>query len=287
MADTLFAQGQGVRIAYERTGSGFPLLLIHGYPQTRRMWRHITPTLAQRFTVIAADLRGYGASDASTDPNSYDKRTMSEDLLALMSEIGFSERFFVVGHDRGARVTRRMAADHPERLVGAALLDIMPMEWVFSQGDAGYANRYWHWYFHLQHGLAEDLISARPREYAQYQLARAHIKLDPADIEHYSAMFSRPHSIAASLGDYRTAFEIDRPRWEQEVAAGQRIQVPLLLLWGEKGHLGDAPVLEEWQARATSVRGHAIQDAGHFLAEEQPAQVVQAINGFADEVGLP
>jgi pimeloyl-ACP methyl ester carboxylesterase len=212
---------------------------------------------------------------------------MSEDLLALMTEIGFEGRFFVVGHDRGGRVARRMAADHPERLVGASLLDIMPMEWVFSQGDKGYANRYWHWYFHLQHGLAEDLIGAKPKEYAQYQLARANVKIDPVDVEHYCTMFSRPHTIAASLADYRTAFEIDRPRWEEEVAAGKRIQVPLQLLWGEKGNLRDAPVLEEWQMRAISVRGHVIRESGHFIPEEQPEQVIQAINKFADELRLP
>ncbi len=284
---THFAQGQGVQIAYERTGVGPLLLLIHGFPQTRRMWRHVIPALAQRFTVIAADLRGYGDSQPSTDANSYDKHTMSEDLLALITEIGFTERFFVVGHDRGARVTRRMAADHPERLVGAALLDIMPMEWVFSQGNAGYANRYWHWYFHLQRGMAEDMIRACPKEYAAYQLARAHVKLEPADVEHYCALFSRPHTIAASLADYRTAFEIDRPRWEQDIASGKRIQIPLQLLWGEKGNLRDAPVLEEWQKRALSVRGHVIHSSGHFVAEEQPEQVVQAINAFADELRLP
>jgi pimeloyl-ACP methyl ester carboxylesterase len=286
MTTTHFAQGQGVRIAYERTGTGIPLLLIHGFPQTRRMWRYVIPALAQRFTVVAADLRGYGDSDPAEDPNSYDKRTMSEDLLALMTEIGFGGRFFVVGHDRGGRVARRMAADHLERLVGASLLDIMPMEWVFSQGDKGYANRYWHWYFHLQRGLAEDLIGAKPKEYAQYQLARANVKIDPVDIEHYCTMFSRPHTIAASLADYRTAFEIDRPRWEEEVAAGKRIQVPLQLLWGEQGNLRDAPVLEEWQKRAISVRGHVVRESGHFIPEEQPEQVVQAIHEFADELKL-
>ena len=285
---TYFAQGQGVQIAYERAGTGSPLLLLHGFPQTRRMWRQVIPALAQRFTVITADLRGYGDSHPSSDPSSYDKRTMSEDFLALMTEIGFAkERFFVVGHDRGARVTRRMAADHPEHLVGASLLDIMPMEWVFSQGYAGYANRYWHWYFHLQRGLAEEMIGARPKEYAAYQLARAHIKLEPADVEHYCTMFSRPHTIAASLADYRTAFEIDRPRWEQDIASGKRIQIPLQLLWGEKGNLRDAPVLEEWQKRALSVRSHVIHSSGHFIPEEQPGQVVQAIHAFADELQLP
>jgi haloacetate dehalogenase len=287
MATTYFAQGLGVRIVYEQAGTGFPLLLLHGFPQSRRMWRHVIPALARRFTVIAADLRGYGDSEPSDDPSSYDKHTMSEDMLALMTEVGFAGRFLVAGHDRGGRVTRRMAADHAERLVGASLLDIMPMEWVFSQGEKGYANRYWHWYFHLQRELAEEMIGAKPEAYAQYQLARAHVKIDPVDVEHYSTLFSRPRTIAASLADYRTAFEIDRPRWEEEVTAGKRIQVPLQLLWGDKGNLRDAPVLEEWQKRAISVRGHAVRESGHFIPEEQPEQVIQAINEFADELKLP
>src|ERR671933_49297 len=110
------------------------------------------PGLAQRFTVVTADLRGYGESDPGPTEASYDKRTMSEDMLALMDEVGIGERFLVIGHDRGGRVARRMAADHPEKLVGASLLDIMPMEWVYDQGPNGAARGYYHWYFFLQRG---------------------------------------------------------------------------------------------------------------------------------------
>ena len=220
-----------MRIAYDRAGSGPPLLLLHGWPQTRRMWRKVAPALAEQFTVVAADLRGYGDSEPAADPSQYDKRSMGQDMLALMADLGFGNaRLLVLGHDRGARVARRLAADHPDRLAGAALLDIMPMEWVFSQGQDGYARRYYHWYFMLQPGLAEEVMGAVPRAFALNQFERAHVPLDPADVEHYLAAFSRPHSIQASLGDYRTAFEIDRPRWEAELAEGRRIQVPLLVL---------------------------------------------------------
>lgn len=287
MAAPFFAQGMGLRIAYERSGSGLPLLLLHGWPQTRRMWRKVTPALDRRFTVIAADLRGYGDSDAAPDPHAYNKRSMSEDMVALMDAIFPGKRFMAAGHNRGARVVRRMAADHPDRLVGAALLDIMPMEWVYNQGTGGYARRYYHWYFHLQRGVAEELISTRPREYVLSHFARAHVPLEREDVEHYVQMFRRPHSIAASLADYRTAFDVDRPRWEGELAAGKRITVPLLVLWGAKGNLADAPVLAEWRLRADSVRGYPVEDSGHYIPEEQPESVVRGITKFADELGLP
>ncbi|MBA2447143.1 MAG: alpha/beta hydrolase [Chloroflexi bacterium] len=276
----------GVRIAYERCGSGFPILLLHGWPQTRRMWRHVAPALARRFTVVTADLRGYGDSDPADDPDAYDKRTMAEDMLALMDELGFP-RFLAVGHDRGARAVRRMAADHPDRLVGGCLLDIMPMEWVFNQGKDGYARRYYHWYFFLQRGLAEAVVAAAPRPIALHQFAGARVSLDGADVEHYVEMFSRPHSIQATLGDYRTAFEVDRPRWEAALAEDERIAVPLQILWGGAGNLRDAPILDEWRRRAEDVRGRAIEGSAHYIPEEQPDQVVRAIVEFADELGLP
>jgi haloacetate dehalogenase len=230
-----------VRIAYDRLGSGPPMLLLHGWPQTRHMWRLVVPGLAERYTVVSADLRGYGDSEPAPDPSQYDKRSMSEDMIGLMDQLGFSGRYLVAGHDRGARVARRMAADHPERLVGAALLDIMPMEWVFDQGAAGYARRYYHWYFMLQRGVAEAAMLAVPRAFAMDQFSRAHVPLEPEAVEHYLAMFSRPHSVEASLGDYRTAYEIDRPRWATELAAGQRIMVTLLVLWGPRATCATRP----------------------------------------------
>ena len=286
MVELSTARTGGVRIAYERSGDGPPLLLLHGWPQTRRMWRHVVPALARRFTVVAADLRGYGDSEPAADPEAYDKRSMAEDMLHLMDELGLGGRFLAVGHDRGARVTRRLAADHPERLVGGALLDIMPMEWVFDQGKDGYARRYYHWYFFLQRGLAEEVVAACPRAIALNQFSGAHVPLDPADVEHYVEMFSRPHSITATLGDYRTAYHVDRPRWQAELAEGKRIRVPLLVLWGGEGNLRDAPVLEEWRQRAADVRGRPIPGSAHYIPEEQPEQVVRAITEFADELGV-
>jgi haloacetate dehalogenase len=275
------------RIAFDRLGSGRPVLLLHGWPQTRRMWRLVAPALAEHFSVVAADLRGYGDSEAVADPNAYDKRSMGEDMFSLMGSLAPGERFLVVGHDRGARVARRMAADRPERLVGAALLDIMPMEWVFDQGQDGYARRYYHWYFMLQRGIAEAAMSAVPRAFAMNQFERAHVPLDPAAVEHYVEMFSRPDSIAASLADYRTAFEVDRPRWLAELAEGRLIEVPVLVLWGGEGNLRDAPVLDEWRRRARQVRGQPVAGSGHYIPEEQPQAVIEAIRKFAAAAAEP
>lgn len=280
------ARVNGTRIAYELTGSGFPVVLLHGYPQTRRIWRKMTPGLAARFTVIAMDLRGYGDSDKPAKESLYDKRTMAEDVLALAKTLGY-DRFLVMGHDRGGRVARRLAADHPEALSGAVLLDILPLEWVYSQGKDGYAARYWHWYFHLQRGVAEKLISADPRAYASWFFSRSVGRLDPQDVEHYLEAFSRPGCIAATLADYRTAFEIDRPRWEAEITAGNKVAVPLHLLWGELGNLRDADVLGIWRGVARQVTGASIAGSGHYIPEEQPEAVLRHVLEFANRSGLP
>jgi haloacetate dehalogenase len=286
MAETLFGAGHGLRIAYERVGSGFPILLLHGWPQSRLMWRKVIPLLSDRFTVIAADLRGYGDSDPSDDATSYDKGTMAADMAALMRDISLGERFLVAGHDRGGRVARRMAADYPDQLAGASLLDIMPMDWVFNQGRGGYARRYYHWYFMLARDVSEALISADPGAFARGFFSRSHVPLDPEAVEQYVAHFSRPSTIAASLGDYRTAFEADFPRWERELAEGKRITVPLQLLWGGAGNLQDTPIIEEWFRRATDIRGHAIENSAHYIPEEQPEAVAKALHAFADELGV-
>jgi haloacetate dehalogenase len=165
------------------------------------------------------------------------------------------------------------------------LLDIMPLEWVYSQGESGYARRYWHWYFQLQRGVAEALIQADPRAYASWFFSRSAGRLDRADVEHYLTSFARPATIAATLADYRTAFDVDRPRWEAETRAGRRIAVPLCILWGALGNLADAPVLDVWRSVASNVQGRAIAGSGHYIPEEHPEATAEAIKAFAQEVG--
>ena len=277
----MFAEVNGTRIAYELSGQGYPLLLIHGYPQTRRMWRQVIPKLADRFSVAAMDMRGYGDSAKPSDEACYDKRTVAEDALALARHLGW-DKFLVVGHDRGARVTRRLAADHPGALSGAMLLDILPMEWVYQhvRGD-------WHWYFQLEQGLAEEMIGRDPRVYAAYFFNRSRQPLDPEDVEHYLEVFCRPGVVEATLADYRTAYEVDRPRWEQENQEGRMLQVPVYALWGADGNLGSQPVLDVWREVAQDVRGEAVPECSHWIAEEQPEMTIDHILRFADELGLP
>lgn len=284
--ETQYADVNGIRIAYERDGSGFPLLLLHGYPETRRMWRVVAGALIERFDVVSMDLRGYGESERPADPDTCNKRTMGEDALALARSLGW-DRFLIAGHDRGDRAARRLAADHPEALVGASLLDILPMEYVYSQGRDGYARRYWHWYFFLQRGLPERLIKQDPEGFLTQLFSRRGDVLDPANVAHYIESFATPGSVESILGDYRTAFEVDRPRWVEEAAAGRRITVPVQALWGELGNLHDEPVLDVWRGVAEDVRGAEVAGSGHYIPEEQPEAVIRLLNEFADELGLP
>ena len=285
-ANTQYAEVNGTRIAYERGGNGYPLLLLHGYPETRRMWRGVASALTSRFDVVSMDLRGYGDSDRPEDPSCYDKRSMGEDALALARSLGW-DRFLLAGHDRGGRAARRLAADHPEAVVGASLLDILPLEYIFSQGRDGYARRYWHWYFFLQRGLPERLIKVDPAGFINQLFSRRGNVLDPENVAHYTEAFSRPGSVESTLADYRTAFEVDRPRWKEEVAAGRKIAVPLQVLWGELGNLYDEPVLDLWRNVAEDVRGTVVLGSGHYIPEEQPDEVIHLLNEFADELGLP
>jgi len=283
---TLYADVNGTRIAYERGGNGYPLLLIHGYPETRRMWRTVADALTARFDVVSMDLRGYGDSDRPADELSYDKRTMAEDAHALAKSLRWN-KYLVAGHDRGGRTARRLAADHPESIAGATLLDILPLEWVFDQGRDGYAARYWHWYFHLQRGLAERFINSDPSAYVNHLFARRGDVLNPENIAHYMEVFARPGTVESTLADYRTAFDVDRPRWKEEVAAEHKITVPLQILWGEYGNLNGEPTLDIWRTVAADVRAEVVPGSGHYIPEEQPETTIRLINKFADELKLP
>ena len=277
----MFAEVNGLQIAYDKTGQGYPLLLIHGYPETRREWRKVTPALAARFTVVAMDQRGYGESSKPAEESAYDKRSSSQDALALARHLGW-DKFLLVGHDRGARVSRRLAADHPEAINGAMLMDITPMEYVYSHNPGP-----WHWYFMLQRGLADELIGRDPRFYASHMFSRSHRPLDPDDVEHYIESFCQPGAVAATLADYRTSYDVDRPRWEAENKEGKKIKAPLYLLWGGNGGQRNVPVLDVWREVAEDVRGEAVPDCSHWIPEEQPEASVSHIFRFADELGIP
>lgn len=264
-------------------GTGRPLLLIHGYPQTGAMWHKLAPDLAKRHTVVIPDLRGYGASDKPPTDNHhlpYSKRAMAADLVALMASLGH-DTFQVAGHDRGGRVTHRMCLDHAAAVERAAVLDIVPTHTLFKTASHAVAHAYYHWYFLAQAApLPEKMIGADPDFYLQRKFggwsAGETGFFDPRAMAEYRAAFSRPETIHASCEDYRAAATIDLEHDEADL--DRRVQCPLLVLWGAKAPMhANYDVLETWRSKATTLSGQPVE-AGHFLAEENPAQTMAAFN---------
>lgn len=274
----------GTHIAVAVAGSGPPLLLLHGFPQTMAMWHAVAPLLAERFTVVCADLRGYGASgrpEAGPDHAGYSKRAMAQDQVEVMTALGF-DRFAVAGHDRGGRVARRMCLDHPDRVTAAAVLDIVPTATVFATTDKALATAYYHWFFLIQpDGLPERMIGADARWWLGETLRRwaaPGFVFHPDALAEYEAAFDDPATIHAQCEDYRAAASIDL---EHDAAdAGARIACPLLVLWGEKGAMHRIyDVRGTWADQGVDVRGRAI-DSGHFLAEEAPEAIARELLGL-------
>ncbi len=275
------------RIFARSGGSGPPLLLLHGYPQTHAEWHHLATPLAKHFSVVLMDLRGYGWSSApgSKGGQLYSKREMAKDAIAVMEALGHV-RFAVVGHDRGGRVAYRLALDHPGRLSKLAVLDIMPTSDMWSGMDAGRAMQVYHWLFLAQlEPMPETLIGKAPTDYLEHTLASwtADKNLgcfDPRAMDHYRASFNEPSRIHAACEDYRAGATIDRALDEADRTAGHTIDIPLLALWGDAGlpAKGASP-LELWRKWGTHVTGQALK-SGHFLPEEAPKPTLEALLAF-------
>ena len=275
---------KGAAIFMEHGGSGPPLLFLHGYPQTHRMWHQVAPHFTSNFRVICPDLRGYGDSSkpkSTPDHRFYSKRAMAQDMVELMEYFGYRE-FSVVGHDRGARVAHRLALDYPERVKQVCIMDIAPTYHMFKHTDQAFATGYYHWFFLIQpNGLPEKLISSNPGYYLIEKLKRwsaPDAQFAPQAVSEYIRCFSNPETIRASCDDYRAAASIDL---EHDAASlGQKIRCPLLVLWGAKGFVQRTyDVLDVWRHYAEQVEGKAL-DCGHFLPEEQPDEVVAALREF-------
>jgi len=284
MGETQFAKVNGIRIAYETTGSGFPLLLLHGFPRTRRTWSRVTPALAERFTVVAADRRGYGDSERPAPPAPYDNATITEDHLQLMKLRGF-ERFLVVGHDRGAPVARRLATEHPDAVVGAVIMDAAP-EGAGSERPRDPSGRSWYLDFFRQRDVAEQIIGQNPRLFFSLFISR-HQHLTPEEHDFYAESFARPGGTEAVLADYRAGFEVDRDYWAAEAKSGRKIQVPICAIWGERGPSANAQVLDAWREAAVDVQGGVVPNSAHYIQEEQPEATIRWILEFADYLRLP
>ena len=270
-------------------GSGPPVLLLHGYPQSHLMWHSVAPLLAEDFTVVAADLAGYGASfrpTAAPDHMPHSKRAMAADQVEAMAVLGF-DRFAVAGHDRGGRVAYRMAFDHPDRVERLAVLDIVPTGEVWKQAAREFAG-YWHWAFLAQPApLPESLIGADPQAYfdlhvrAGMGLGRDPDRYPPAVMEAYRRALDDPGAVAGMCEDYRAGATVDLKFDDADRAAGKQIGCAVLVLWGAHGGLPHVypDVLEVWRRWAPDAHGRAL-DATHFLAEDQPEAVATELRTF-------
>jgi haloacetate dehalogenase len=283
--ETREANGQALRL--RRAGNGPPLLLLHGNPQTHAMWHKVAPALARRFTVICPDLRGYGQSSkppVSPGSAAFSKREMAADLAALMSGLGF-ERFGVVSHDRGARVAHRLALDHAARVERLCTMDIVPTIVHLERTEMAFALGYYHWFFLAQpHPLPERMILRDVEDWFRLHTSREP-KGDgffhPDARADYLAALHRPGTVESICEDYRAAIGIDLEHDRASRAAGDRIQCPLLALWGAKGKIGKwYEPLAVWREYAEGpVSGRAV-NSGHYLAEEAPEEVLAALEGF-------
>lgn len=276
--------GDGVEIDALVGGSGSPLLLLHGWPETRVGWAKVAPVLAKHFTVVVPDLRGYGRSDKPAgggDHTAYAKRTVARDQIATMSALGFS-RFAVAGHDRGGRVAYRLALDHPDAVSRLVVLDIVPTVDVWTEMNAQSTVKQWHWMFQVQpDGLPERMIGADPEFFLRYILehqAGKGFTFDPECLSDYIACIRDPGMIRGMCEDYRAGWTIDRALDEADKGS-KRIVAPMLVLWGEEGTVAKTDPLKIWSSWADKVSGHSLR-CGHFLPEEASTEVASAITSF-------
>ena len=280
--------GDDIAIHCAHGGNGPPVLLLHGFPQTHAIWHKIAGALAERFTVVCADLRGYGDSSkpkGEADHANYSKRTMALDQVRLMDRLGFP-KFAVVGHDRGGRVAHRMARDHRDRVTRICVLDIAPTLTMFERTDMAFARDYYHWFFLIQPTPhPEHMIGADPGHYLRWKTggwgSQGHAHFDPRAYAEYERCYCDPATIHASCEDYRAAATIDLEHDRADLAIP--LGCPVLALWGSKGVVQRLfKPLDDWRAVADDVRGKALT-SGHYIPEEAPDALLAELLPFLSE----
>ena len=281
-----FLNVNGVSIHLRHGGIGPPLLLLHGYPQSHLIWHAVADELARHYTVVMPDLRGYGDSSKPhglDDHGNYSKRVMAQDMLEVMSVLGFAS-FHVCAHDRGGRVAHRLALDHPAAVKKLILLDISPTRTMYEQTDQLFARYYYHWFFLIQaYPLPEKLIGGDPVFYLRFSLggwgSEGKSFFDPAVMAEYERCFCTPEAIHAACEDYRAAATIDLEHDKADET--KKIVCPVHVIWGSHGVVGRLfHPLEDWQEKCQlPVTGKAIA-AGHFIPEESPSILLEEMRHF-------
>lgn len=273
----------GVTISCALRGSGPPLLLLHGYPQNHLTWRHVAPALAEDHTVVLADLRGYGGSDMPAPDVAgvvYSKRSMASDQVGLMRRLGFPQ-FQLAGHDRGGRIAHRLVLDHPEAVSRLAILDIVPTHYSFSHLTRTAVAANYQWFFLADpNGIPEHMIALDPGYWIRTltdRLLGQGARIEPDVMADYVGCFSDPRAIASSCADFRASLGIDLAHDEETNAAGQKVERPVLVLWGTQS-TGTDPI-GIWRQYARDVQSEAVP-TGHFLPEEAPDVVCAALRSF-------
>lgn len=281
--------GNNITIAGVRNGTGPPLLLLHGFPQTHLIWHKVAPSLVKHFTLIIPDLRGYGSSSKPTSPNPddhtlYSKSTMATDMVSLMRSLGHP-KYHICAHDRGARLAHKLCVDYPEKVEKCILLDICPTKAMFTTAKHPFALLYWHWFFLTQAApFPEDVIAAAPAVFARKTLASPSL-YDEEAYKAYAAQFEDAETVHAMCEDYRASAKEDIEEQKADEQAGRKIRCPLRVLWGKEGvveKLFDAKA--EWSGVCVEggldEGGSFAVEGGHFIPEERPEDVVRCVLDF-------
>ena len=282
---TVSSEDGPIEIAYQVGGKGPPILLLHGFPQTKAIWENVAPELANNFTVIASDLRGYGGSSkphGKKDHSTYSKRSMAADQHSLMRALGH-QQFFLLGHDRGGRVSHRLAMDFPDSVLRLMVLDISPTLTMYDNTTMDFAKGYWHWFFLIQpEPIPETLIGANPEFWINKHMGR-HGGTDifsPERWAEYLAGVSNPQSMHAMCEDYRAAASIDLVHDRADRATGKKLTMPLRVLWGEHGLVNKCfRPIEDWKTVAQEVSGQTVP-CGHYIPEELPEELIAQARAF-------